>query len=259
MEFHEAANIFPMDEESIPDLAEDIRKNGLEVPIERFDGKIIDGRRRLKACELAGVEPKFKDVSPSDPVAYVLSLNLQRRHLDISQRAMVGGRAKELRERYEKEAKERQRLSPGRGKKGPVVPPDLNGKGDTRELIGKAVGVGGNSIDKATRVLDKGVPELVQAVDSGELKVWPAARIAELPKEEQVPALSKVQSRAKPDSEPDSEPEPEPEIGHKSRGKGVALAHQAINLLDQIPKNDGLRKEGLHIVLRWVQRALKGM
>src|SRR5258708_35085707 len=95
MEFHEAANIFPLDEENIGELAEDICANGQTVLIEVFDGKIIDGRRRWLACEKAGITPSTRNVSPKDPVAYVLSLNIHRRHLTPAQRAMVGARARE--------------------------------------------------------------------------------------------------------------------------------------------------------------------
>ena len=79
MEFHEAANIFPLDDEHIDELAKDIREQKQQVPIEIFDGKIIDGRRRYMACKIAGVEPSTRRVSPTDPIAYVLSLNLHRR------------------------------------------------------------------------------------------------------------------------------------------------------------------------------------
>ena len=109
MNFHTAANIFPLDDEHLDDLAEDIKKHGLLCPIETMDGKILDGRRRWLACQQAAVEPDFLEVDEDDPVAYVLSLNLHRRHLTASQRSMVAGRA---RERYDDEAKERQKRKP---------------------------------------------------------------------------------------------------------------------------------------------------
>jgi hypothetical protein len=46
VDFHEAAGIFPLDEEHLGELESDIRENGLRVPIETLDGQIIDGRRR---------------------------------------------------------------------------------------------------------------------------------------------------------------------------------------------------------------------
>jgi len=86
LQFHDAANIFPMDDDNLDALAEDIRANGLQCPVEVMGGRILDGRRRYMACSLAGVEPDIIEVSPDDPVSYVLSLNLHRRHLTPSQR-----------------------------------------------------------------------------------------------------------------------------------------------------------------------------
>ena len=110
MQIHEAANVFPMmDQDRLEELAEDIKNNGLQIEIELFEGKIIDGRNRYKACLLAGVEPLFMEVMPPDPLKYVLSLNLQRRHLDSGQRAFVALNVEE----YEaKAAKQRQVRKP---------------------------------------------------------------------------------------------------------------------------------------------------
>lgn len=137
MKFHEAANTFPMDDENLDALADDIRDHGLRIPIETCDGKIIDGRRRFMACRMAGVEPEMIEVSPEDPIAYVLSLNLHRRHLTASQRAMIAARAREM---YDKAAKERKKV----GTKDHVenFPHGLD---RARDAAGKAVGVSGRS------------------------------------------------------------------------------------------------------------------
>jgi hypothetical protein len=103
---------------------------------------------------------------------------------------MVGARAREV---YAEQAKERQREAVVKGNKTrhgkespvPVASPEL-ARGETRELLGKAVGVGGRIIDKATRVLRDGTPELVEAVDQGRVTVEVAARIAEEPHERAV-------------------------------------------------------------------------
>jgi hypothetical protein len=39
--------------------ADDIRQNGLVEPVALLDGLVLDGRNRLRACEIAGVEPRF--------------------------------------------------------------------------------------------------------------------------------------------------------------------------------------------------------
>jgi len=92
IEPHRLAIIFPeLDDGKIRDLADDIRQNGLQQPIVMFEGRILDGRNRLTACKIAGVEPEFKEFEGDDPLAHVISLNLHRRHLSESQRAMVAG------------------------------------------------------------------------------------------------------------------------------------------------------------------------
>ena len=89
-EFHELASLFPMlPETEINLLAQDIKTNGLMSPITLYGDKILDGRNRYKACELAGVEPFFTEYTGNDPLQYVISLNLSRRHLNESQRAVV--------------------------------------------------------------------------------------------------------------------------------------------------------------------------
>jgi ParB-like chromosome segregation protein Spo0J len=111
-DFHPAANLFPMFEEAdLAKLANDIKKNGQEVPIVMHQGKILDGRNRWVACERARVTPKTVEWTPREdqsPVMWVISLNLHRRHLDASQRAMV---AVETLPMLEEEAKARQKAA----------------------------------------------------------------------------------------------------------------------------------------------------
>ena len=192
MKYHEAANIFPlMDEDELRTLAEDIGLRGQLVPIEICDGMIIDGRNRWAACEFAGIEPLTVEVNPKDPVAYVLSLNLHRRHLDETQRAMVGGRAKGV---YEKQAKER--LSTNGGHSGRANCPQATGK--SRDKAGEAAGVSGKSVDRAAKVLASGSKELIAACDRGEVAVSAAAKIAELPKARQNEIISKAKDEGRP-------------------------------------------------------------
>jgi len=191
MEYHEAALIFPADDEHIDELAEDIKSNGQEEPIKLYGGKILDGRRRWLACQRVGVKPVTVDVDSkvNDPVAYVISLNLHRRNLTPSQRAYIGANAYDL---YEKEAKKRQKdagKSHGKGqpKVKETVPEPISGQ--ARDKAGKAVGVSGKTIDMARKVKEKGTEKLNAAVSSGKVTVSKASAIAELPSSDQDTAL----------------------------------------------------------------------
>ena len=88
---HPAAHIFPMmNDEEYRDLKQSIAENGLREPVWIMpDGLILDGRNRAKACRELGVTPDVKVYDGDDPVAFVVDLNLHRRHLNESQRSMV--------------------------------------------------------------------------------------------------------------------------------------------------------------------------
>ena len=94
---HPAAKVFPLlKDDGIDLLAEDIKDKCLQsaVAIQKTkdgDYLVLDGRNRLRACELVGVEPDVRHVGPRvDPVKFIVSANLQRRHQSASQRAMAG-------------------------------------------------------------------------------------------------------------------------------------------------------------------------
>ena len=265
--FHEIANIFPMmSEEEFSGTVANIRKEGQLDDIELFEGKILDGRNRYRACLEAGIEPRFVDVSPNDPVGYVVSKNLHRRHLQPSQIAMVGDKVREV---FDLRAKERQAegrteggrtAGRGRAKDGDSLPVMLpaSKRSDARDEAGKAVGVSGSLIDRARKVREKGVPELAKAVEEGRMSVTAAAKLTkedpEIQREEANAATfsgGRYRRRTSPDA-PKPPKEPEPEEG-KLRGVGVFKAQEAINCLKHIPKNDALRKRGFEIVVDWIK------
>ena len=67
---HPYADILPLLEgEAFDALVADIKANGLLEPITIYEGMILDGRNRLRACEAAGVEPRFVDYDGDDPLA----------------------------------------------------------------------------------------------------------------------------------------------------------------------------------------------
>lgn len=91
---HPVADLFPMlPDDELGDLVADIAGRGLLQPIVLdADGRVLDGRNRLAACEKAGVKPEFTVYEGDDPGGYALAVNIARRHLTKGQ-AMVAARA----------------------------------------------------------------------------------------------------------------------------------------------------------------------
>ena len=84
IEFHEFSAVFPLLEGAeLRELADDIGANGLREPIWLYEGNVLDGRNRLRACEMVGVEPFFRTFTGGreEALALVVSENLHRRHL----------------------------------------------------------------------------------------------------------------------------------------------------------------------------------
>lgn len=176
LEVHPVATIFPMmTDEEYQGLKDDIQKSGQQEPIIVWRKQLIDGRNRLKACVELNIKPVWVEIDKdSDPIQYVLSHNLHRRHLTESQRAMVGAK---LRDIYDQAASERRKSGLKKGDQAPVGAnwAEREKLGRSRDKAGEAVAVSGTSIDRATTVLKKGTPEQIAAVEQGKLAVSRAA------------------------------------------------------------------------------------
>ncbi|MGH7140867.1 MAG: ParB N-terminal domain-containing protein [Pirellulales bacterium] len=228
---HPAAMLFPMMKGTdFGGLVEDIDTNGLREPIVVFQGQILDGRNRLRACEIAGVEPRFVEWDGvGSPLAFVVSRNLHRRHLNESQRSLIGAQVKAM---FEEEAAERKAAT--QFGEDPRTPTD--GLGDDEKHREITVGanlhppcakanaqaaamlnVSARSVATASKVLDSGAEEVIGEIMAGKVSVSDAAAVADLPKEEQRHALEAVRSgrartlRQAADIEPDDEP-PSPKV-----------------------------------------------
>lgn len=173
MEFHEIANVFPMlDDDELEQLADDIVVNGQIRPIMLFEGKILDGRNRFLACQKAKVKPGYTTFVGDfyAAVRYATSENVLRRHLTESQRAWVANKIANLK--------------PGRPKETGAIAPVTQAK------AAQQLAVSPDSVKRARQVELHGVPELGNAVASGDIRVSAAAKLAKLPPEQQSEALA---------------------------------------------------------------------
>jgi N6-adenosine-specific RNA methylase IME4 len=160
---HPVANIFPlMGGAEFADLVDDIRQHGVREPIWIYQGKTLDGRNRERAAQIVGVDCPMRVYEGDDPLGFVVSLNLKRRHLNESQRAMVAAKLASL------------KLGDNQHSEGLPI-------GRSSELLN----VGARTVARAREVREGGAPELVNAVETGVLSVSAAADIATRPLEEQ--------------------------------------------------------------------------
>jgi N6-adenosine-specific RNA methylase IME4 len=173
---HPAAALYPMlEEEELAALAEDIKENGLrDALILVDDGKkewLLDGSNRGRACELAGVKPRFEEYSgPTDMdslVAFVISKNDKRRHLTPSVRAMIAAQAAKL-----------GRGNPGKRETGKSA-------GLTQAEAGKQLRVSERMVRKAVVVRDNATSKVKEAVMKGKLAVDAAELVSKLPDSKQ--------------------------------------------------------------------------
>lgn len=150
-------------------LVDDIREHGLREPIWlHSDGRIIDGRNRHLACTQLGIEPDVRTFAGGDDdlVGFVLSLNLQRRHLSESQRGMVAARVAGYSHGGDRASEQAANL--------PLA---------TQAEAAALLNVSPRTVRAAKKVQQQGGPELAALVDAGEVAVSTAAAVAEEVKE----------------------------------------------------------------------------
>jgi N6-adenosine-specific RNA methylase IME4 len=181
-EVHEYAQIFPlMSKNDFDTLAQDIRDNdGLIEPITLFNGKILDGRNRYRACGNLGIQLKsehFVEFNGDDEaaLAFVISKNLARRHLNEAQRAFVAENLANIQNGGDRRSDQSANLQSGRVSQADAA---------------KKLNVSTRSVATARVVKQKAEPEVVKAVEDGNLSLNAAAKIAELSKKEQAAVMA---------------------------------------------------------------------
>lgn len=165
MEFHPVANLFPMmSAEEFEALKTDIAANGLREPIWLHDNQIIDGRNRYRACQAVDVEPEFRQWDGKGSLkAFVVSLNLIRRHLNETQRAMVAARMADM--------------------------PDHRPENKCANLhtsqseAAEMLNVSRRTVIDAVKVIEEAQPEIIELCDAGLMAASAAASIADAPVE----------------------------------------------------------------------------
>lgn len=135
--------------------------------------EVISGHRRLKACELAGLETMpvvVKNLTDDEAVIFMVDSNLQRENILPSEKA--------------KAYKMKMEALKHQGKRGDLTFRQNVGKSWTVEKLSQDSGEHTRQIERYIR-LAKLKPEILEKVDSKEISFTPAVELASLSQEEQ--------------------------------------------------------------------------
>ena len=164
-------------DEDMEQLVDSIKRNGVMTPATvrlKEDGRyeLISGHRRKKACELAGLETlkcEVKDLSRDEAIIVMVESNLQRSTILPSEKAFAY--------KMRLEAMKRQAGRPSKENVSPVGI-DLRGK-QSLDLMSEECGDSRNQIHRYVRLTNL-VPELLEFVDEGRIKMRPAVELSYL-------------------------------------------------------------------------------
>lgn len=172
--YHPVSQIFPLLQgDEFDSLCADIQENGLIEPIWIHpDGSIIDGRNRHRACIETMTTPRFRTWDGNGSlVSFVVSMNLHRRHLSSSQKAMI---ALDVLPLLEDEARTRQVTSTG-GASPQLVEIMPQAVGTAREQAARIFDTNARYVQDAKRIRSE-APELAEQILSGEITIPEAKR-----------------------------------------------------------------------------------
>lgn len=177
---HPLADLFPsLSPDEYAALRDSIRANGQREPIKLHrDGRILDGKHRDRACKELGlpVATETFDGTDTEALAYVLDLNVNRRHLNESQKAMIAAKLATL----------------GQGRPAKNAAQAVFTQSDVAEKFG----ISPDTLQRARVVQQRAEPEIVAAVEAGAMTVKTAAAIAAKPREQQLGRLERDQRKA---------------------------------------------------------------
>ncbi len=168
-------------DEDMDQLTQSVKERGVITPItvrQKEDGRyeIVSGHRRVKACELAGLETvraEIKELTRDEAIILMVESNLQRSVILPSEKAFS----------YKMRLEAMKRM-PGRPAKenGAPVGPDFTGR--SREALAEVSPDGKSQIQRYIRLTSL-IPSLLDQVDEGKIALRPAVELSYLTDEEQ--------------------------------------------------------------------------
>ncbi|MBO5256198.1 MAG: ParB/RepB/Spo0J family partition protein [Clostridia bacterium] len=165
------------DDNAMRELIESVRTRGIIHPIivrpAEYGYEIIDGRRRVKACTVAGMETVpaiVRELDDDQAIIDLIDSCIQREEILPSERAAAY--------RLKLEAIKRQ------GARHDLTSRQVVGKLEAADIVGAETGESGRQVQRIIRLTEL-VPDLQQMVDDGRIAMTPAVELSYLKPEEQ--------------------------------------------------------------------------
>jgi hypothetical protein len=191
---HPIADAYPISDEDVDALADDIKEHGQnDVILLTHDGLILDGRNRYAACLKLGIEP-LTEILPEMTDAQLMDLawskNGLRRHLSASQRACMAAIINADPDKPERR---------GRPRKDGNSRNSAGLSGETSAIIGKRFKVSGRMVEMATEIYEhEGSEKHFESIKEGKetlSAIYPAWKAARKAEQEALTAIAKPRMR----------------------------------------------------------------
>ncbi len=175
-------------DEDMTQLVESVKERGIITPVilrKKEDGRyeMVSGHRRMKACQLAGIETvkaDVQDLSRDEAIILMVESNLQRSTILPSEKAAAY--------KMRLEAMKRQ------GKRTDLTSNPVGGKlagKESAEIVGEKAGDSTTQVRRYIRLTEL-VPGLVNMVDEGRIAMRPAVELSYLSEREQQDLLESI-------------------------------------------------------------------
>ena len=176
-------------DEDMMQLVESVKERGIITPVTlrpKEDGRyeIVSGHRRKKACELAGfetVKAEVREMTRDEAIILMVESNFQRSQILPSEKAFAY--------KMRLEAMKRQAGRPSKNNSAPVVQ-NFDGK-TTREIVAAGSGESHEQVRRYIRLTNL-VPELLDLVDEGKIKMRPAVELSYLDEDSQRAVVDEI-------------------------------------------------------------------
>ena len=177
------------DDEDMAQRIESIKERGVITPAtvrQKEDGRyeLISGHRRKRACELAGFDTlrcEVVELNRDEATILMVESNYQRSQILPSEKAFAY--------KMRSEAMKRQAGRPSKDNSSPVGI-DLRGK-QSLDLMSEECGDSRNQIHRYIRLTNL-VPELLEYVDEGRIKMRPAVELSFLDEDSQRDVVDEI-------------------------------------------------------------------